>query len=166
ISFDFGGYFGQKECYPAQMKEIIGIDKELGLKDCAVYAAGFDAYIDRFIFPLAVILGFFSRKFSLKVCSKLFYDRIKAKIRETPKAKIVLRSRGRKLGREKEVRIGLFSENSFELTAMAITALLKQYMDGPIKGAGLYLMGQIVNEERLFKDLVRMGVKLKTEQIE
>ncbi|WP_299367590.1 saccharopine dehydrogenase NADP-binding domain-containing protein [Winogradskyella sp.] len=161
VTFDFSEHFGRMQCYPAQMKEIHGIEKELGLNDCAVYTAGFGPYIDNFIFPLAVVLGYINKNLSLNICSRLFFNRIKHKITTLPKAKLVLKASGIHEGKTKNVKISLLSNNSYELTAMALTALLNQYINKPIKNPGLYLMGQITDEKWLIRDLKKMGVSLK-----
>nr|WP_299338034.1 saccharopine dehydrogenase NADP-binding domain-containing protein [Allomuricauda sp.] len=161
ITFEFAEPFGKKECYPAQMKEIDGIDMELGLQNCAVYAAGFDSYIDRFLFPLAVVLGFFSKKLSQNVCSGLFYRRIKHKKTTHSRTHLVVNANGVKNNENKKVRIDLNTHNSFDLTAVAIMALLNQYLDKTISEPGLYLMGKVVEEKRLFDDMAQMGTKLE-----
>jgi hypothetical protein len=39
---------------------------------------------------------------------------------------------------------------------------LRQYLDGSIARPGLWLMGEVVDPARLFKDLGHMGARLET----
>jgi hypothetical protein len=43
-----------------------------------------------------------------------------------------------------------------------VIATLKQYVDGSIGKPGLWMMGHIVDPDRLFGDMGRMGVKIQT----
>ncbi len=163
--FEFSEHFGKRACYPVQMREIHGIETELGLHNCGVYASGFDEYIDNFIFPLAFVLGKFSKRLSLYVSSQLFFRRIKNKNTKDPKVELVVVASGSQKGKPKKIKLHLLADNGFELTAYALLALLNQYTDSAIPRPGLHLMGQVINTHRLFEDLKSKGVVLVAEEL-
>ncbi|MEZ4991246.1 MAG: saccharopine dehydrogenase NADP-binding domain-containing protein [Saprospiraceae bacterium] len=163
LDMKFLYYFGQKSCYPLQMKEIYNLDRGLGLQQAGVYAAGFDRYIDNFIFPLAIMLGWFGKKFSERICTQLFFNHIKDNLGKKPRVEMVLKAKGLKEREEREVDFTLLSDDGFRLTALPVVALLKQYSDGLIRDPGLHLMGEVVQEERLFRDLKEMGVVVQSD---
>jgi saccharopine dehydrogenase (NAD+, L-lysine-forming) len=158
---DFPKYFGPKACYPLPMREIYSLDQELGLSAAGTYAAGFGPYIDYVIFTLAYVLGKINVRWSQKVCSQLFYNHIKKLDRKLPRVEMILQARGMKNGEKKALECLLSSEDGYELTAQAVVACLNQYFDGSISGPGLYLMGEAVDEVRLFEDLGKMGISTK-----
>lgn len=156
----FPVYFGQKNCYPLPMREIQDLDKVLGISNCGVYAGGFGPYIDYVIFSLALVLGKISTRLSQYVCSRMFYHHIKNCPQPKPRVEFMLKAKGTEYGEKKEIEYLLSSEDGYELTAQATLACLLQYFDNSISEPGLYLMGQIVEEERFFKDLEDIGVRL------
>ncbi len=160
LSIDFKHYFGKQSCFPLQMREIYGLDLELGLKNAGVYAAGFGSFADNVIFPLAMILGLFSIKLSQRICSKLLFQSIKKNLGKKPRVEFVLQAKGLKNGHPKQVEITLLSEDGFQLTAIAVVALLQQYFENT-PPPGLHLMGQFVKEMPLFQTLQEMGVEIK-----
>ncbi len=164
LPFKFSAHFGKRVCYPVQMREIHGVEKELGLRHCGVYASGFDSYIDNFVFPLAFVLGRFNKKLSLNISSQLFFGRVRQKNKRDPKVELVLVANGSKKGKPGKITLRLKSDDSFELTAFALLALLDQYFDGSISRPGLYLMGQVIDAHRLFEDLKNRGISLQTEE--
>lgn len=157
---EFPKYFGTKSCYPLPMREIQLLDKELGLTVAGTYAAGFNPYIDYVIFTLAYILGKINVKWSQKICSKLFYNHIKKLDRKLPRVELILQASGIKDGKKSELKYMLHSKDGYELTAQAVVACLNQYLDGSISEPGLYLMGEVVNESQLFKDLEKKGIAI------
>lgn len=161
IEAEFNTYFEKKKCYPLQMKEIYGLDRSLGLSNAGVYASGFSDFIDNFIFPLAFVLGKINLKLSEYIACQLIFQSIKKKLHLRPRVEFVLKAQGIKEGKEKTIALSLVSEDAFELTAAACLAGLHQYFDHSIAQPGLYLMGQALQEKRLFQDLEKMGIPLQ-----
>ena len=51
-------------------------------------------------------------------------------------------------------------EDGYELTAIPVVALLKQY--DRFRKPGLHMMGNLAEPERLFRDMEQMGIRLET----
>ncbi|MEZ4773598.1 MAG: saccharopine dehydrogenase NADP-binding domain-containing protein [Bacteroidia bacterium] len=160
VTLHFPRYFGLKKCFPFALKEIQDIEKVTGLRDAGVYAAGFDFWIDWVIFPVAMVAGLFSAKWSKILGGKMLFAHIKKRKDQRPRVEMVLEATGIKDGKEKKVSRTLSAEDGFDLTAYAVLACIRQYFSGILGAPGLYLMGQIVEEKSLLEDLKIMGVTI------
>jgi hypothetical protein len=58
------------------------------------------------------------------------------------------------------VEASIEHEDGYELTAIPVVALLKQY--DRVRKSGLHMMGHLAEPERLFRDMEQMGVHLET----
>ena len=54
-----------------------------------------------------------------------------------------------------------FHKDAYMFTAIPVTACLLQYIDGSIRKPGLWTQANIVEPNRLIKDMERMGVQIK-----
>ena len=147
------------------MKEMYGLEKELGLRDAGAYAGGFSFYIDNVAFSLAMILGKIHVKLAQWVCSRLLFHAVKNRLGEKPKVEMILKAKGVKDGTEKIVEIILSSDDGFELTAIAVVALLNQYFGKLTIKPGVHIMGQMVEEKTLFQDIEKMGASLQLKSL-
>ncbi|HSL29330.1 MAG TPA: hypothetical protein VK900_09045, partial [Anaerolineales bacterium] len=59
-----------------------------------------------------------------------------------------------------QVEASLEHEDGYELTAIPVVALLKQY--DRVRKPGLHMMGHLTDPDCLFQDMERMGVRVKT----
>ncbi len=157
-SFQFDS-FGRKMCFPMKMQEVYGLEKELGLGRIGVYASGFSSFIDNFVFPLAVFLGKLSKKISQQLCGWLLFKSANNTVGDEAKAEIKLQAKGKVKGRPENYEVSVFAKNSFDLTALCVVACLKQVFNTPGLH-GVHLMGNVVDEQRLFKDLTDFGIEI------
>lgn len=161
LQADFSTFFGRKICYPLQMRETYSLPEETGVKNMGVYAAGFTPFVDNFIFPLIMILQFFKKGFGLKLCGKLMFWAVNRAYKNKPSVEFMLQAKGYKDGREKKYELVAHCTDAFELTALAVLACLKPYLDGITRRPGLYLMGNIVDPEEIILDLMQYGIDFK-----
>ncbi|MDX2249476.1 MAG: SDR family NAD(P)-dependent oxidoreductase [Bacteroidia bacterium] len=161
---NFSKYFSPRKCFPLNLPEIYGIEKTTGLKNAGVYVAGFDFWIDWVIFPLAITVGFFSQKWSKVIGGKMLFAHIQKKRDQRPRVEMVLEASGLKDEKEKKLTRTLYAEDGFDLTAYAVVACIRQYFKGIPPKPGLYLMGQVVEENQLLEDLQEMGIGLEERQ--
>jgi len=52
--------------------------------------------------------------------------------------------------------------SAYDFTVIPVIATLKQYIDGSIRKPGLWMMGHIVDPDRLLDDMRQMGVSIQT----
>lgn len=163
LEVDFSGYFGKRSCFPLQMREMEGLERELGLREMGTYAAGFDRYIDNVIFPLILLLGYFNKKMAIKLGGNMLFRHIRKNLDKAPRVEFRMEAKGLKDGREQHFSVCFESGNGFELTAQALIACLIQYLQGKIR-PGVHLMGQVLDEKQMLEDLIAMGLEIRMAQ--
>jgi len=73
----------------------------------------------------------------------------------------LLHAAGRKDGNRLDVDIRCEHRSAYDFTVIPVIALLQQYLDGSIRQPGLWMMGHIVDPDRLLGDMRRMGVDVQ-----
>jgi uncharacterized protein YbjT (DUF2867 family) len=134
MAIDFGLRFDVKSCVPLGMVEIRPIPEMYHLKELGVDAAGFNWFVDYVVFPLIVDEG----------------------------AVFLLHAKGGKGRDHREISIRSEHHSAYDFTVIPVIATLKQDVDGSIRKPGLWMMGHIVDPDRLFADMGRLGVKIQT----
>ena len=160
LKIKFSDKFGIRQCFPLQMREIYPLQNELGIQNMGVYSAGFNPFVDNFVFPLIMFLNLLKKGLGKKFCGKLMHWGIKKYFDNNPGVEFYLQANGTKNGEEKNFTLKLFSHDAFDFTAIAVIACLKQYLDNTIEKPGLYLMGNVVDEKRIIADLKTMGLQI------
>jgi len=164
-SFNFGEDFGWKTCYPIQMAEMLILPKMFPqLKETGVYVAGFNWFIDYFVFPFAFLLCAIKKGFGRRLLARLLtfgFNKIPSRGKGVS---FVLEASGAKAGKSANFRILLHHDDAYAFTAIPVVILVRQYLDGTIKQPGLWLMGHIVEPRRLLKDMAAMGVIVHTNE--
>jgi hypothetical protein len=159
IPVDFGTRFGIKKCTPLQMEEIKSLPENYGLKETGVYVAGFNWFVDNFIFPLIMILKV-TKGLGIKIFGNLLFWGINKLSSPEEGVVFILDAEGNKKKQERKVRIIAQHEDGYFFTAVPVVACLKQYLEGKLKKPGLWLMGNLVDADRLIKDMVKMGITI------
>lgn len=163
LKIHFSDKFGTRQCYPLQMREIYPLEKELRIKNMGVYSSGFNSFVDNFIFPLIMFLQLIKKGMGTNICGKLMYWGIHKYYDGKPGVEFKLLAQGVKNNKETIYSITAYSADAFEFTSLAVIACLKQYLDNSINKPDLYLMGNIVDANRIISDLNQMGVKIEEE---
>jgi saccharopine dehydrogenase (NAD+, L-lysine-forming) len=161
---DFEGEFGKRQCAPMFFEEL----RELpllfpSLNQTGFYMAGFNWFVDYFIFPLIFIsLKLFPRR-STKPMSKLMKWGLTTFSK--PPYGLVMKSEisGKQNGKVKHVEIQLSHQDGSYFTAIPVVACLLQYLDGSIRKPGLWLQANIVEPNRFMQDLKRRGIDVKVQ---
>jgi saccharopine dehydrogenase (NAD+, L-lysine-forming) len=68
---------------------------------------------------------------------------------------------GQLSGKPVQVEASIEHEDGYELTAIPVVALLKQF--DRIRQPGLHMMGHLADPDCLFQDMERMGVRVTTD---
>ncbi len=71
-------------------------------------------------------------------------------------------ARGEKEGTRREIDTYLCHQDGYVLTAVPVVACLLQYLDGFANKPGLWMMGHLVDSNRLVHDMQRMGVEVRS----
>ena len=162
IKIDFGEPFGTKLCAPIFFEEM-GVLPELhpSIRHTGCYIAGLNWLADLVVFPFVfVMLKLFPRS-ALTPMAKLMHWSWKTFSRSPYGTILKLEASGEKEGEQKSLAIRLGHQDGYWFTAIPVAACLLQYLDGSLRKPGLWHMGNIVEPDRLMKDMERMGVDVQ-----
>ena len=157
---DFGDEIGLRSCYSMFFEELRCIPEIYPtLKETGFYIAGSNLLADLILTPVIMVGLKIAPKRGIRPLGKLMWW---AMGKTRPPYRVVLRveATGQLMGKPVQIEASLEHEDGYELTAIPVVALLKQY-EG-VRKPGLHMMGHLANPERLFCDMERMGVRVKT----
>lgn len=162
ITIDFKGEFGKKQCTPMFFEELREIPTIFPtIKETGFYIAGFNWFVDYVIFPFIFIALKLFPKSLLKPMSKLMVWGLKTFSKPPYGLVMKLEVNGKKEDKIKNLEIELSHDDGSYFTAIPVVACLLQYLDGSINKSGLWLQANVVEPNRFFDDIKRMGVKIK-----
>jgi saccharopine dehydrogenase (NAD+, L-lysine-forming) len=156
----FGKRFGVKTCYPLQMEEMRALPGMFPLEETGVYVAGFNWFIDYFVTPFAILLPKIKKGLGRHFIAKLLVFGFNHFSSNRRGVEFVLEAEGKKSGMQKKFRVLAEHDDGYEFTAIPVIACVLQYLDGIIK-PGLWMMGHVVEPNRLMRDLEEMGIQIK-----
>ncbi|MBI5060172.1 saccharopine dehydrogenase NADP-binding domain-containing protein [candidate division KSB1 bacterium] len=162
--FDFGPRFGVRTCYAMFLDELKPLPQMLGIRDLAMYVAGFDPVTDYLVFPLVAMFGKSRSDLVRDRLAKLFIWSSTKFFKPPETIQMIVEVKGLKNEQPLSVSMVAESDDGYLITAAPVVACLKQYLDGSLKpNSGLQMMGHIVEPNRFVNDLQSMNVRLTTE---
>lgn len=164
ITMEMGKRFGTKQLFPIQMEEIRQTQQTFNLNETGVYVSGFNWFVDYLVMPIILVTQKIKKGLAAGVLVRLFTWGVNRF--SSPYQGVVLlnEAEGMKDGKKIRMRIVAEHEDAYLFTAIPVVAFLKQYFDGGIP-PGLWMMGHAVEEKRLFRDMEKMGVEIRTEMV-
>lgn len=159
LRVDFGPDFGRRTCWPMDLAEMRELPAKLGLRQAGVYVAGFNAFTDYVVFPLAA-LSFALRRGLLRD----FWARALAfginRFSRTPEGVVfVLLADGLAGGKPTRLEWRTTCDSAYGFTVLPVVSCIGQLLDGTSARPGLHCMGLLVDPERTLDDLARWGVR-------
>lgn len=156
--FDFGQGIGTKTCYSMFFEELRCIPEMYPtLRDTGFYIAGWNPLTDLILTPIIMVGLKIAPKRGIRPLGKLMWWGVNL---SKPPYRVVLKveAEGQLNGRPARVQARIEHEDGYELTAIPVVALLKQYEQ--IRKPGLHMMGHLAEPGRLFDEMQKMGVLL------
>lgn len=163
---DFGLDFGVRVCYPFWLEELRAMPELCGLEETGAYVAGFNWFVDYLVLPLGMVLSKVKRGLGARFLTKLLLWGSNTFSRPPFGVWFKLEAEGINNGKSRLLKILAQHEDGYLFTAIPTVACLLQYIDGSIRKPGLWLMGHVVEPNRLLKDIERLGVKIHIEAID
>lgn len=160
---DFGGEIGVRVCYPMFFEELRGIPEMYpALEDAGFFISGTNWFVDWIITPLVMAGLKIAPSRSVRPMGKLMWWGMRRFAK--PPFVVMLRvdAAGMKDGKRAVFSATVSHKDAYELTAIPVVAALLQYLDGTARKPGLWMMGHIVEPARLFEDMQRMGVIVRS----
>ncbi|HEY48001.1 MAG TPA: KR domain-containing protein [Anaerolineae bacterium] len=159
ITMDFGRGFGRQYAVPMFIEEMRCIPETYpSISETGFYVGGFNWFVDWLIFPLATILLKLFPKRAAKTTTKLMSWGLKTFSKPPYGTLLKVESAGIKGGKAKTIDVTLYHQDGYMFTAIPVVACLLQYLDGPIRKPGFWTQANIVEPNRMMKDMERMGV--------
>ena len=162
IKINYGKKFGVQSSMPLGMLEIKTLTEMFSLRETGVFTTGFNWFTDYLLFPLMMISHKIKKGCFRRVWAKLLVFGLNKFSGEKEGVVFLLKAEGEKNGKHQKVEIFSEHDNGYDFTVIPVIACLNQYFDGSIRKPGLWMMGHLVDPDRLFSDMQEMNVTIQT----
>ena len=158
--FDFGKDIGKRTCYSMFFEEMRKLpDMYPTLKETGFYISGANWISDLIVTPLVFVGLKVAPKRGIRPLGKLMWWAM-GKTKPPYLVALKVEATGVKNGEPTRVEVQISHPDGYELTAIPVTAYLRQYLDGTARPCGVHMMGHIAEPVRLFKDMQMMGAEV------
>ena len=159
-SFNFGADIGKHTCYSMFFEELRDIPNIFPtLKETGFYIAGSNWFTDLIITPIVFVGLKLAPKRGLRPLGKLTWWGM-GKTKPPYVVALKVEAKGQLNGNQVEVSARIAHPDGYELTAIPVIAYLHQYLDGSARKEGIHMMGHIVEPQRFFNDMQKMGAQV------
>lgn len=163
--FDFGKIFGRQKCTAMLLEELQSLPRQYpSLKELGFYVGSFNWFVDNILLLPSLMALKLGPKIALHLLSRLMYWGLKKFSRPPFGTQLLLEASGYKKNKSITQLFKIEHEDGYLLTALPVVACLLQYLDGSIRQPGLWLQGNVVEPQRFFNDLKRMGATIERER--
>jgi len=161
--FNFGPGIGSKICYSMFFEELHALPELFpSLYETGFYIASTNLLADTFITPIVMLgLKLFPKR-GIRPLGKLVWWSMTALNKPPYQVVLIVKAKGLQNGIARQVSTRIGHADGYELTAIPVVALLRQYLDGSARRPGLWMMGQLVEPVRLMKDMEALGATINT----
>lgn len=158
----FGGDIGTRESYSMYFEELKHLpDLYPSLRETSFFIAGGHWFTDWIVYPSAIALLKLLPAARRPIGRYLWWGM--RRFQKAPyRTELIVQATGTHAGQPTSFEASVAHRDAYELTAIPVVATLLQYLEGMGRKPGLWMMGHIAEPRRLFLDMKRMGVKLKT----
>jgi len=161
IKIDYGHRFGVRDSVPFSLIEVKTLPKSLNLQEIGVYTTGFNWFTDYLLFPLIMLSQKIKKGLFRRFWAKLFIFGINQFSSTKEGVVFLLEAEGKKDGHAQKIKILTEHDSVYDFTVIPVIACLKQYLEGSARQTGLWMMGHLVDPDRLFDDMEKMKLKIQ-----
>ena len=160
VEFDFG--FGPLRCWPMDFDEMRALPEMIpGLACTGFHIAGFNAVADFVVAPLIMVILKVIPRASPRALGRLLCWSTRAFGRPPYGTALQIDVEGTRDDQGVAMRLSLFHDDEYELTAIPVVAMIEQLLDGAVRRPGLHRMGHLLDPERAMAAMETMGVQVR-----
>lgn len=161
-SMDFGRGFSRQYCVPMFLEEMRALPEMYpSLKETGFFVGGFNWFVDWLVLPVAAIAVRIWPQKALKPMGRLTHWALNAFSKPPYGTLLKVEATGEKDGKAKAVDVTTYHQDGYMFTAIPVVACLLQYLGGSLRKPGLWTQANIVEPNRLMKDMERMGIEVQ-----
>lgn len=160
-TLDLGGDLGRRRCFSLFLDEMGPLPEAFpSLRETGFYMSETHWVTDRVISPL-VWTGLRLMPRAVRSMGRLLWWSMGTFHRPPYRVEIQVHAAGVKDGNPARIRVSVAHRDGYELTAIPVAAALLQYLDGTARRPGLWMMGHLVDPERLLRDMAALGARME-----
>ncbi|GAA0542932.1 saccharopine dehydrogenase (NAD+, L-lysine-forming) [Rhizomicrobium palustre] len=158
----FGGDIGTRDSYSMFFEELHPLPEMYpSLKETGFFMAGGHWFTDWVVYPTAIAALKMAPAARRPIGRYLWWGM--RRFQKAPyRTELIVQASGLHAGQPTHFEAAVSHRDAYELTAIPVTAMLLQYLEGMGRRAGLWMMGHIAEPRRLLTDMKRMGVKVRS----
>jgi saccharopine dehydrogenase-like NADP-dependent oxidoreductase len=161
VRMDFGVPFGTQVCMPMMLEEMRALPRSFPtLRETGFFVGGFNPVTDWVIMPLMMV-GLKIVPRASKPVERLLVWSLQKFSKPPYGTRLKLEAEGEKDGQHATFEMLLSHADGYVFTAVPVVATILQWLDGSIRKPGLFTQGELVQPERLIRDMQRMGITLQ-----
>jgi hypothetical protein len=158
---DFGSGIGVRNCYSMFFEELRALPQMFPtLQEVGFFISGSNWIADWLISPIVMVGLKLAPQRGVRPMGKLMWWGMQNFSKPPYVVLLKVEATGERDGKPARLEAALSHPDGYELTAIPVVACLMQYLDGSARRPGLWMMGHLVEPERLFKDMQQMGVEI------
>jgi hypothetical protein len=158
---DFGGKIGVRRCYSMFVEELRDLPVTFpSLQELGFYVSESGRVADWVITPLVMAGLKVAPQRGLHPLGRLMWWGLQTFSRPPYMVLIKVEAEGERGGKPFRIEASVSHLDGYELTAIPVAACLLQYLDGPARRLGLWMMGHLVEPVRFFDDMQQMGASV------
>jgi saccharopine dehydrogenase (NAD+, L-lysine-forming) len=156
---DFGGDIGVKNCYSMYFPELLQLPQMFpSLREIGFYISESHWFLDYVLNSIVMIgLKLFPQR-GVRPLGKLMWWGMFNLPKHPYRVELRVDAIGSKDGKVTRFGARIAHPDGYELTAVPVVATLLQILDGSARKPGLWMMGYIVDPDRLIRDMQALGV--------
>ncbi len=161
---DFGGEIGTRSCSSMFFEEMRDLPRMIpSLHEVGFFISGIHWVIDWLLTAILLVGLKIAPRRGLRPLGKLLWWGMQTFHKPPYIVSLILQAQGEKNGKPARLDVSIAHRDGYELTAVPVVACLLQVLDGSARRPGLWMMGHLVEPQRLFEDMQRMGVAFEHE---
>ena len=152
-----------RKCYSMFFEELRALPQTYPtLQELGFFMSGTHWFVDLVITPLVFAGLRLAPRKGTRSLGKLMWWGMQTFSKPPYLVLLKAEARGERNGERAKVDVTISHSDAYELTAIPVVACLLQYLDGAARRPGLWMMGHLVEPERLLNDMEQMGVQISS----